>query len=97
MRAKMKKTVQSDLQQYCEFLLRVRDGTEPVYEKHGEEVIKLPKNIVSPAVDLEEMIEKIFPCLEKTFEDKKFLCDRAILTPLNKNEMILKLALAMTQ
>ena len=96
MRARKKHVVEKDLREYGEFLLRIGDGTEPVYEQLGEEVIKLPANIVSPAVDVDQMIEEILPNLEKTFADKKFLCERAILTPLNKNvdiinKMILKL------
>jgi len=52
----------------------------PVVCERGDEVIRLPDNIVSTAVDDTDFIHEIFPHLHEQFADKKFLTERAILT-----------------
>ena len=58
-------------------------------------MIRLPDNIVSQSRSIQEMITEIYSDLQVTFADKAFLCERAILTPLNRdvdaiNEAILQ-------
>jgi len=83
------------VKEYGEFLLRVGDGTEVRYPTRGDEVINLPENIVSKSWSIEDMITDTFGDLTFTFLHKQYLCERAILTPLNKhvdliNRIILK-------
>ena len=48
-------------------------------------MMKIPQNIVSTSNSVKEMIVEIFRNLQQTYEDQSFLCERAILTPLNKD------------
>jgi len=73
----------AQLQQYSDFLLRVGDGVERRYPERGEEVIKLPDEIVSKSVNIAQLVDEIFTHVNSQFDDKNYLCERAILTPLN--------------
>ncbi len=74
----------------------------PIFAERGDEVIRLPDNIVSNAVDDTEFIDEIFPHLREKFADNVFLTERAILTPLNAdvariNQKILDMCPAIEQ
>ena len=76
------------------FLLRVGDGAEPVNEKVGEQMIRLPPEIAAPREwESADLIHHVFADLHwhshsilhhvSPHEASKYFCDRAILTPKN--------------
>ncbi len=72
-----------ELEEYGEFLLRIGEGREQTYPEFGDDVIKLPENIVSKSKTLDDFIDEIFPDIAQNFNDAEYMFDRAILTPLN--------------
>lgn len=71
------------LRAFAEWLLRVGDGTEPVYPERGESAIRLPPQMVSPARDAGELVARVFDGFHNT--EPAFLAARAVLTPLNED------------
>jgi len=74
-----------ELEEFGDFLLRVGDNTEKIFPDRGQDVIKLPKNIVSTSKTQEDFVNEIFPNIAENFAKTDYLCDRSILVPLNKN------------
>jgi len=60
LRVSQSQTDLSAIIEYGEFLLRVGDGSETRYPSRGEEVTKLPHDIVSKSRSIEDMIEETF-------------------------------------
>jgi len=71
------------LQKFSEFLLRVGDGCERTYDERGKDVIRLPDALVNQTGSVEALVTEVFPNIRIRYDDKEWLCERAILTPLN--------------
>ena len=68
---------------YPKYLLELGNGTTPVHPEIGEDMVKIPQEYLVDSTD--ELIDKVFPQLEKGYMDKYFVSHRAICTPLNDN------------
>ena len=68
---------------FAKYLLELGNGTTPVHSEIGEDMVKVPKQYLIDSTY--ELVDKVFPQLEKGYMDKSFMSHRAILTPLNDN------------
>ena len=66
---------------FCKYLLQVGKGEHEVIDKLRPHLLQVPKEYLVP--DIESLIKAVFPKLELGYEDKYFLANRTILTPLN--------------
>uniref|UniRef100_A0A8I6W3Y7 ATP-dependent DNA helicase n=1 Tax=Hordeum vulgare subsp. vulgare TaxID=112509 RepID=A0A8I6W3Y7_HORVV len=71
---------------FADYLLRVGNGTE---ETDDEGNISLPQDICVPptgdGVDLEKLIDHVFPALDHNMSDPNYMTSRAILSTKNDN------------
>ena len=74
--------------EFSGFLLRVGNGELPVVHELGDDVIRVPAQIRSPATSVTELAGRIFPELERRYGDTEWLHQRAILTPLNADTAV---------
>ena len=65
------------------YLLQIGDGTEKVYSELGDQVIKIEQQYLVNSI--EELVEKVFPHIQKGYKDKYYVAHHAILTPKNEN------------
>ncbi|KIH54434.1 hypothetical protein ANCDUO_15421 [Ancylostoma duodenale] len=70
-------------QSFAELLLQLGDGKFPVDANTG--LISFPSNFCNLASSLEELVDKVFPNISDNFKNHQWLCDRAILAPMNDN------------
>ena len=68
------------------FLRQIGDGTFPVLDEIGENVIQLPDNIMTPADKLSDFIDEIYPDLERNSNSHQYMAERALLCA--KNETV---------
>lgn len=78
---------------FCENLLQI--GEDKI-QKDEFGKINLPQTLCSTVNNIDKLIDKVFPQIENNFKNKNWLCERAILAPLNStvhftNEKILEL------
>jgi hypothetical protein len=69
--------------EFVNFLLRVGKGEETVHSKIGEDIIRLPDDIVFDNENLKSFISEIFTDIEDNYQDKNYIKNRAILTTKN--------------
>src|SRR2546421_292636 len=63
--------------------MRIGNGTETIIKEFGDNIVKIPHNIVSDSQTLSEFVDEIYPLLEKNCNDFDFMVNSAILTPRN--------------
>ena len=73
------------LQKFAEILKSIGNGSYPINQELGQDMIRLPKNWVSTSTTVEEFVEEIFPKLQKNHQNIDQLATKAILTPKNKD------------
>ena len=76
------------MQEYAAYLLRIGDGTEPIYPHKGEDFIRVPPEMVCPGEDLQALIQEIYGSLADFIDAQSradFIIHRAILTPRNED------------
>ena len=61
----------------------VGNGEVDILQHLREDVIEVPGQLRSPARDLQELTERIYPDLDRHTGDAEWLQQRAVLTPLN--------------
>ena len=66
---------------FCRTLLSIGNGTYPMDPRTSN--IRLSTDFCSLVSTIEELIERVFPDLNTNFNDKQWLCERAILAPTN--------------
>ena len=65
------------------YLLELGNGTTPVHQEIGDDMVKVPQEYLADSTDV--MVHKVFPQLENGYTDKYFVSHRAMLNPLNDN------------
>ncbi|KIH47495.1 hypothetical protein ANCDUO_22441 [Ancylostoma duodenale] len=70
-------------QNFAEQLLRLGDGKFPV--EHDTDLISFPSNFCNVVASLDELVETVFSNIRENFRDNQWLCDRAILAPMNES------------
>lgn len=80
----------SKLEEFSDFLLSVGEGKIKPFDKQVPDVIKL-KGGIGKNMDQKELIELIYPNIEKNYKDRDFMCERAILTSKNKDVNVINL------
>ena len=73
--------VNPEEREFCDYLLKVGKGEHEVFDESRPHLMKIPEEYLVP--DLESLINAVFPNLQSGYEDKYFLANRTILTPLN--------------
>ena len=73
----------TELKQFADDLEKIGDGTYPINQDIGSDMIKIPSNWLSKASNLEEFIEEAFPNLAYNYNNSELMKGRAILTPKN--------------
>ena len=68
---------------FAKYLLELGNRTTRIHPDIGEDMVKVPQEYFVGSTD--ELIDKVFPQLEKGYMDKYFISHRAILTSLNDN------------
>ncbi|EPB68564.1 hypothetical protein ANCCEY_12347 [Ancylostoma ceylanicum] len=68
---------------FAEQLLRLGDGTFPV--DPATDLISFPSNFCNVVASLEELVDKVFSDISENFRNHQWLCDRAILAPMNES------------
>ena len=86
----------SDAQEYVEWLQSVGRGTAPTFLKRGDNVIQLKDKSIYKGPSLNGFLDDVYPNLAAHTDDKRFLANRAILTPLvvdvdKLNEMVIEM------
>ena len=54
-----------------------------MYSELGDQVIKIEQQYLVNSI--EELVEKVFPHIQKEYKDKYYVAHHAILTPKNQN------------
>jgi ATP-dependent DNA helicase PIF1 len=77
-------------QQFADWLKGIGEGTERVYEVHGEEAIRIPDDVCCGGKDgtVDDLIEEIYGNLMTIHDDAartEYIISRAILTTLNED------------
>ncbi|RCN39175.1 hypothetical protein ANCCAN_14900 [Ancylostoma caninum] len=70
-------------QRFAEQLLLLGEGKFPVDPIN--DLISFPSDFCNVVTSLEELINKVFPDIRDNFKNHKWLCDRAILAPMNES------------
>ena len=77
-------------QEFVDYLLKLGEGEEPVYENIGEDVIKLDDDLVFNNENLESLISEVFDNLNDNYNYNEdyadYIKDRAILTLKNDDK-----------
>src|SRR5438067_1724646 len=63
--------------------MHICNGTETIIKEFGDNMIKIPHNIVSNSQKLSDFVDEIYPSLEKKCDDFSFMINSVILTPRN--------------
>jgi ATP-dependent DNA helicase PIF1 len=76
---------QYDIEQkkFVDFLLKVGKEEEQVYNDIGEDIIRLPDDIIFDNENIDELISSIFYNINLNYKDKNYIRDRVILTTKN--------------
>ncbi|KAI8537401.1 hypothetical protein RHMOL_Rhmol09G0020900 [Rhododendron molle] len=70
--------------EFSDFLLRVGDGNEPIFD---DEMMKVPASMVKPWENdrsIDKLIEEVFPNIESCAADSEYMVDRGLITPKNE-------------
>jgi ATP-dependent DNA helicase PIF1 len=67
---------------FANFLLEIGDGKYP-FNPCSEDIINLPSDIMIPGGNLTDLIDFVYPDLERNSGNVNYLVGRAILTPVN--------------
>ena len=68
---------------FVDFLLRVGEGKEPIHLDIGDDIIKLPDDIVLDSENIKDLISEVFNDINSNYKNNDYLRDRAILTTKN--------------
>ncbi|KIH46987.1 hypothetical protein ANCDUO_22957 [Ancylostoma duodenale] len=68
---------------FAEQLLRLGDGKFPV--DPDTELISFPSNFCNVVASLDELVDMVFLNIRENFRNHQWLCDRAILAPMNES------------
>ncbi|GBO42859.1 hypothetical protein AVEN_275276-1 [Araneus ventricosus] len=79
-------TGDASIKQFAPNLLHLGNGEMAI---HNEGFISLG-NIGSIIITTEELKDRVFPSIKNNFQDKKWMCERAILSPTNDEVKIIK-------
>ncbi len=71
------------MRQFSEFLLAMGEGKLPAYPSIGDDIIRVPDDMVSSSNGPDELISEIFGNDPARMSDASFMVPRAILTPRN--------------
>ncbi|CAM6089267.1 unnamed protein product [Calypogeia fissa] len=82
-------------QAFSDWLLAIGEGRLPLETTLGDDVIALPRDMLMPTDNLNDLIDDIYGTDAMNFRNAEFLKDRAILTTINKdvdniNEKVMK-------
>ncbi|MCP4985903.1 MAG: hypothetical protein GY928_07505, partial [Colwellia sp.] len=72
-----------NLRVFSNWLNQLGRGELETYPDIGEDVIRIPDELMSKSSDLDSFIEEIYPSLSENYENIDFFADKCILTPLN--------------
>ena len=72
----------SDAQEYVDWLQSVGRGIAPILSERGDNVIQLKDKTIYKGTSLRGFVDDVYPNLAAHVDDKPFLANRAILTPL---------------
>ncbi len=72
------------MEEFAQTLKSIGDGSYPIVDELGEDIIKLPETWISQSENIEDFFSEIFPNIEQNYLDHDWLSERAILTPTNK-------------
>ncbi|GBM05589.1 hypothetical protein AVEN_94848-1 [Araneus ventricosus] len=78
-------TGDASTQQFAQNLLHLGNG-EMAIDNEGFISLENMGNII---ITMEELKDRVFPNIENNFQDKKWLCERAILSPTNDGVKII--------
>ena len=69
---------------FSELLLQIGNGTLPENKNIGESMVELPSNLFIETSKASDLVEEVFPAIEKNFLNTKWVKNRAILCPTNE-------------
>lgn len=70
---------------FSEFLLEVGEGRLPTVPELGEDIVRLPDDLVAPTENVRDLIDWTFGPDASRFSEAGFFTSRAILAPRNVN------------
>ncbi|XP_061515602.1 uncharacterized protein LOC133393679 [Anopheles gambiae] len=78
----------SELRDFANLLLRIGEGRHDTFAGLDPSLAKIPHDMIvphtaNPTNDLNTLIDKIYPDMQRHFQHPSFFSDRAILSPLN--------------
>jgi hypothetical protein len=77
--------IDKDAEDYAKWLLSIGNGTAPTTSNEVyDDLVEIPENICMDA-NINELIDWVFPDIAIHHDDPNWICERAILTPKNKN------------
>jgi hypothetical protein len=80
-------------EEFSKFLMEIGDDTYPHEGKYGDNVVQLPKNVLSQSATRDNFLDEIYTDLSQNYTDPKYLSERAILTPKNDTAKTINYAL----
>ena len=80
---------------FVDFLLQVGEGKVPTHDDIGDDIIRLPDDIILDNENLDKLISEVFNDINTNYQDSNYIKQRVILSTLNSiveeiNQQILK-------
>jgi len=76
-------TEKNESLQHARYLLNIGSGKEKVYDEIGDDMIRIPNDLVSTATNLKQFCSWVFDDFKKNYKMKKYYKGRAVLSPRN--------------
>ena len=77
--------IDKDAEDYAKWLVSIGNGTAPTTSNEVyDDLVEIPENICMDA-NINELIDWVFPDIAIHHDDPNWICERAILTPKNKD------------